>query len=158
MIRWRNWCPIIAHFDLHITQDLSCGNLLGDRQKVYEDFMNGCRELSGAEACNNREASRLERCLNQPRSLKVRHIAEKQLRTIHVCSPAFPKLRLISFNFSRRISQVQAICTWRLRHTSGTSFRISGRQTKVGCLACSLRRMRRMQRWSNLHTISHENN
>jgi prolyl 4-hydroxylase len=48
-----------------------CGDRLGDRKKVYEDFMNGCREHYGkkGDRCDTVEQDRLEMSLRQPQSM-----------------------------------------------------------------------------------------
>lgn len=46
---------------------------LGDRQKFYEDFMNGCHEYYGkkAGACDQVERDRIKMSLRQPQSMQV---------------------------------------------------------------------------------------
>lgn len=60
-------------FPIH-SKDLRCGNLLGDRKKVYNDFMAGCREFYGSKGkrCDTTEEDRLEMSLRQPQSMVVR--------------------------------------------------------------------------------------
>lgn len=51
-----------------------CGNLLGDRQKVYNDFMEGCRKAFGQKAsrCDITEEDRIAMNVRQPQSMVVR--------------------------------------------------------------------------------------
>ena len=51
--------------------DLSCGDLLGDRKKFYEDYMDGCREYYGkkGDRCDITEVDRLAMSKRQPRSM-----------------------------------------------------------------------------------------
>jgi hypothetical protein len=48
--------------------ELRCGNLLGDRKKVYEEYMRGCREHAGpkrASMCDRNELDRFDMSTNQ---------------------------------------------------------------------------------------------
>jgi prolyl 4-hydroxylase len=60
-------------FPIH-NNELRCGNLLGDRQKIYNEFMQGCREFYGKKGkrCDSTEENRLEMSLRQPQSMVVR--------------------------------------------------------------------------------------
>jgi prolyl 4-hydroxylase len=52
--------------------DFKCGNLLGDRQAVYDHYMDGCREKwgdQGAKRCDANEADRIEMTRRQPQSM-----------------------------------------------------------------------------------------
>ncbi|CAJ1936613.1 unnamed protein product [Cylindrotheca closterium] len=54
------------------SKNLTCGNLLGDRKAIYEDYMEGCREHwgeKGRKRCNAAEADRLEMSRKQPQSM-----------------------------------------------------------------------------------------
>jgi hypothetical protein len=59
-------------FPIH-SKEFTCGNLLGDRKKVYEDFMDGCRKRYGSKAsrCDSTEDDRIEMSLRQPQSMVV---------------------------------------------------------------------------------------
>jgi hypothetical protein len=59
-------------FPIH-SKDLSCGNLLGDRKKVYDDFMEGCRKFYGkkGDRCDSTEDDRIEMSKRQPMSMVV---------------------------------------------------------------------------------------
>lgn len=59
-------------FPIH-SKDLSCGNLLGDRKKVYDDFMEGCRKFYGKKGylCDITENDRIEMSKRQPMSMVV---------------------------------------------------------------------------------------
>ena len=60
-------------FPIHSVKS-SCGNLLGDRRAVYEEYMKGCREkwgASGARRCDSNELDRLEMSRRQPQSMHV---------------------------------------------------------------------------------------
>mmetsp|Transcript_22391 Transcript_22391/g.32098 ORF Transcript_22391/g.32098 Transcript_22391/m.32098 type:complete len:170 (-) Transcript_22391:975-1484(-) len=50
--------------------DFRCGDLLGDRKQLYQDFMKGCRERYSdkPDRCNTTETARLEMSLRQPQS------------------------------------------------------------------------------------------
>jgi prolyl 4-hydroxylase len=57
--------PIHSH-------DFKCGNLLGDRQAVYDHYMDGCRKkwgAQGAKRCDANEDDRLEMTRRQPQSM-----------------------------------------------------------------------------------------
>jgi hypothetical protein len=59
--------------------ELRCGNLLGDRKKVYEEYMRGCREHAGpkrASMCDRNELDRFDMSTNQPRSMVVRFLVK----------------------------------------------------------------------------------
>jgi hypothetical protein len=47
---------------------------LGDRQKLYDDFMAGCRRhySDNGQACDSTEEDRVEMSLRQPASMQVR--------------------------------------------------------------------------------------
>lgn len=49
---------------------------LGDRQKVYEEFMDGCRKHYGARGamCDETERERIAMNLRQPQNMQVRYI------------------------------------------------------------------------------------
>jgi hypothetical protein len=51
--------------------EMSCGDLLGDRQKVYDDFMEGCRKFYGdkAASCDSYENDRIEMSYRQAQSM-----------------------------------------------------------------------------------------
>jgi hypothetical protein len=51
--------------------EFRCGDRLGDRKKVYEDFMDGCREHYGkkGDRCDGVEQDRMEMSLRQPQSM-----------------------------------------------------------------------------------------
>jgi hypothetical protein len=57
-------------FPIH-SKEFKCGNLLGDRKKFYEDFMEGCRKYYGrkADRCDTTEDDRIEMSLRQPQSM-----------------------------------------------------------------------------------------
>lgn len=57
-------------FPVH-SKEWKCGNLLGDRRSVYEDFMEGCRKKYGSQGfrCDITEDDRLEMSLRQPQSM-----------------------------------------------------------------------------------------
>ena len=58
-------------FPIH-SKDLKCGDRFGDRQKVYDDFMQGCRDhYRGRKAirCDNTEDDRIEMSVRQPQSM-----------------------------------------------------------------------------------------
>ena len=57
-------------FPIHY-KSLRCGDILGDRRKVYEDYMAGCRERYGDLSCDNYENDRIEMSLRQPQSMVV---------------------------------------------------------------------------------------
>ena len=50
---------------------------LGDREKIYNDFMAGCRERysSNPRACDITEEDRVEMSVRQPKSMQVRTYA-----------------------------------------------------------------------------------
>lgn len=55
-------------------RDLSaCGNLLGDRQSFYEEYMQGCRDHFGSKAhrCDSTEQDRLDMSRRQPQAMVV---------------------------------------------------------------------------------------
>jgi prolyl 4-hydroxylase len=60
-------------FPIH-SKEFRCGNLLGDRKKIYDDFMEGCRKFYGnkGKRCDSTEQDRLEMSLRQPQSMVVR--------------------------------------------------------------------------------------
>ena len=57
-------------FPIH-SNEWKCGDLLGDRKKFYEDFMEGCRRKHGKKGwrCDETEADRLVMSLRQPQSM-----------------------------------------------------------------------------------------
>jgi prolyl 4-hydroxylase len=60
-------------FPIH-SKDFQCGDLLGDRKAVYEEYMQGCREKwgeKGAARCDLSETDRLEMSRRQPQSMVV---------------------------------------------------------------------------------------
>jgi len=54
-------------FPIH-NKEFRCGDLLGDRKQVYDDFMAGCREAYGKKGvrCDSTENDRIEMSLRQP--------------------------------------------------------------------------------------------
>lgn len=63
-------------FPIH-SKDFSCGNLLGDRKKIYDEYMQGCRDQWGAKGavrCNMNENDRIEMSRRQPQSMVVRFL------------------------------------------------------------------------------------
>jgi hypothetical protein len=50
-----------------------CGDLLGDRKSVYENFMEGCRQHFGKKGsrCDTTERDRIEMSVRQPQSMVV---------------------------------------------------------------------------------------
>jgi hypothetical protein len=55
-------------------RDLSgCGDILGDRQSFYEEYMQGCRDHFGSKAhrCDTTEQDRLDMSRRQPQSMVV---------------------------------------------------------------------------------------
>lgn len=52
-------------FPIH-HKNLRCGNLLGDRKKVYEDYMQGCYDAFGEDICEDYENDRIAMSLRQP--------------------------------------------------------------------------------------------
>ena len=59
-------------FPIH-SKEFNCGDLLGDRQKVYEDFMEGCRRHYGSKGnrCDTTEEDRIVMSRRQPQSMVV---------------------------------------------------------------------------------------
>ena len=57
-------------FPIH-NEELSCGDLLGDRKTVYDDFMQGCRDFYGKQGdrCDITEKERIEMSIRQPQSV-----------------------------------------------------------------------------------------
>jgi hypothetical protein len=57
-------------FPIH-SKELRCGDILGDRKKVYEDFMQGCRDYykEKADRCDVTEDERIEMSIRQPQSM-----------------------------------------------------------------------------------------
>jgi len=58
-------------FPIH-SKEWRCGDLLGDRKQLYEDFMQGCRDHYGgtkAHRCDTTEDDRLEMSVRQPQSM-----------------------------------------------------------------------------------------
>ena len=56
------------------SSEFSCGDLLGDRKAIYDEYMEGCRQHwgeKGAKRCNANEADRLEMSQKQPQSMVV---------------------------------------------------------------------------------------
>ena len=61
---------------IHDTE-LNCGSLLGDRQAVHEEYMEGCKQKwgsRGAQRCDFNEKDRLEMSRRQPQSMVVSRI------------------------------------------------------------------------------------
>jgi hypothetical protein len=60
-------------FPIH-SKEFRCGDVLGDRKKVYDEFMEGCRAAYGKKGkrCDSTENDRLEMSLRQPQSMVVR--------------------------------------------------------------------------------------
>lgn len=56
------------------SKDLKCGDLLGDRKAVYEEFMDGCRKYYGNKGnrCDATEDDRIAMDIYQPQSMVVR--------------------------------------------------------------------------------------
>ena len=54
-------------------KESSCGDLLGDRKPIYEDFMAGCRAKFGKKGvrCDQTEEDRIEMSRRQPQSMVV---------------------------------------------------------------------------------------
>lgn len=52
-------------FPIHY-KNLRCGDLLGDRKTVYEDYMQGCYDKFGAAICDDYENDRIAMSLRQP--------------------------------------------------------------------------------------------
>jgi len=55
----------------------SCGDLLGDRKTIHDEYIRGCVERWGEEGavrCNDREKERLETNRRQPQSMVVSDI------------------------------------------------------------------------------------
>lgn len=57
-------------FPIH-SYDWKCGDKLGNRQKIYEEFMAGCYEKHGSKGwrCKETEDDRLAMSLRQPQSM-----------------------------------------------------------------------------------------
>ena len=57
-------------FPIH-GKTLRCGDRLGDRKKLYEDFMQGCRDFYGrkGDRCDAIEEERIAMSRRQPRSM-----------------------------------------------------------------------------------------
>ena len=57
-------------FPVH-SKEFKCGDLLGDRQSVYEEFMEGCRQHYGSKAnrCDITEEDRIAMSIRQPQSM-----------------------------------------------------------------------------------------
>lgn len=57
-------------FPIH-SKDFKCGDVLGDRKKFYEDFMEGCRKFYGDKAsrCDRTEEDRIIMSQRQPQSM-----------------------------------------------------------------------------------------
>lgn len=55
------------------SKDLKCGDLLGDRKAVYEEFMDGCRKHYGTKGnrCDTTEDDRIAMDIYQPQSMVV---------------------------------------------------------------------------------------
>jgi len=60
-------------FPIH-SKEFRCGDLLGDRKKFYEDFMQGCRDYYGryGPRCDATEDERIVMSVRQPQSMVVR--------------------------------------------------------------------------------------
>jgi len=59
----------------------SCGNLLGDRKAIYDDYIRGCggqQDGKGVERCTEGEKTRLAMSRRQPQSMVVSDTAEKE--------------------------------------------------------------------------------
>jgi len=56
-------------FPIHY-KNLRCGNLLGDRKKIYEDYMQGCYDAFGDEICDAYEDDRIAMSLRQPAGMR----------------------------------------------------------------------------------------
>jgi prolyl 4-hydroxylase len=59
-------------FPIH-SKEFQCGNLLGDRKKVYDEFMEGCRDFYGSKGkrCDSVEKDRIAMSVRQPQSMVV---------------------------------------------------------------------------------------
>ena len=57
-------------FPIH-NRELSCGDLLGDRDAFYEDYVQGCRDYYGKKGhrCDITEQERLKMSVRQPQSM-----------------------------------------------------------------------------------------
>jgi prolyl 4-hydroxylase len=56
------------------SEEFKCGDLLGDREAVYDEYMEGCRQKwgkKGAARCDSNEGDRVEMSLRQPQSMFV---------------------------------------------------------------------------------------
>lgn len=54
------------------SMESTCGDQLGDRKSIYEDYMQGCREKwgeKGAKRCDANEQDRLQMSRRQPQSM-----------------------------------------------------------------------------------------
>lgn len=56
------YVPKTGFFSFLLTCTVRCGNILGDRRKIYEEFMDGCRRFHGDKAnrCDETEDDRIE--------------------------------------------------------------------------------------------------
>jgi prolyl 4-hydroxylase len=61
---------VYCSFPIH-SKELRCGDLLGDRKSVYEEYIQGCRNFYGrrGERCDLTEKDRLEMTVRQPQSM-----------------------------------------------------------------------------------------
>lgn len=78
-------------FPIH-NEELSCGDLLGDRKTVYDDFMQGCRDFYGKQGdrCDITEKERIEMSIRQPQSVSSSKRVSCPLCRISIgneCSP-----------------------------------------------------------------------
>lgn len=66
----------------------SCGDLLGDRKAIHDEYIRGCGEKWGAKGiarCAEGEKDRLAMSRRQPRSMVVSDTWLKTAQTIRVC-------------------------------------------------------------------------
>ena len=52
-------------FPIHY-KNLRCGDILGDRKTIYEDYMQGCYDAFGKDICDDYEDDRIAMSLRQP--------------------------------------------------------------------------------------------
>jgi hypothetical protein len=88
--------------------DFSCGDLLGDRKKVYDEYMDGCRAKwgkKGAARCDENEQTRLSTNRRQPQGMVVRYnlwfLNYDGLFALDYYSQQNNKCRVNSFSFAR---------------------------------------------------------
>jgi hypothetical protein len=62
---------------------MNCGNLLGDRQSIYQEYMDGCSEFYGvdrAELCDETEDDRIQMNRMQPKTQAHGQLHEHRIR------------------------------------------------------------------------------